>query len=37
VAVIAPKTRERSLGGSALPKIKIIIEIITIYYNKFII
>jgi len=32
VAVIAPKTRGKGL--CPLPRIKIIIEIITIYYSK---
>jgi len=36
VAVIAPKTRGRGLGRvlCPLPRIRIIIKIITIYYSK---
>ena len=34
MAVIAPKTREEGYGRSPLPRIKVIIQIITIYYLK---
>jgi len=34
VAVIVPKTRVEGYGHSPLPRIKVIIQIITIYYLK---